>query len=380
MSTTQHLQRAAQVLLGACALSSAALAAAPTAPTSPGALHVKRVEMIDRQGFDRPMTAATMLVPAQWRHEGAVQWRVGSQCHPTQNFRLRAQAPDGSAQIELGPGEGWGVSSLGGQVQDCSPGAFADGREYLTGWVQRHRPGARILGWHPRPDKVGPPQQFNGPNSTMQTRQDASRMSISWSDQGREVHEILSVFTQVIDSQVGGAGMMVRTRQGMAFGVLSWRSNKGPVDVRTFDTLWDTFRRDPAWQARINAGNAAMARENADTHNKIMQIQAQTSRDTLNAMAQRGENARRTREEIADGQMRGYQARDASTDRMQRDNVRTIREVDVFRGSDGRGFELPHHYPHAWKLKDGSFVLTDSAGFDPQRDLGLAGERLQRVK
>ena len=54
--------------------------------------------------------------------------------------------------------------------------------------------------------------------------------------------------------------------------------------------------------------------------------------------------------------------------------------VCLFRGSDGRAVELPHHYPHAWKLKDGSFVLTDSASFDPQRDLGLAGERLQRAK
>ena len=49
-------------------------------------------------------------------------------------------------------------------------------------------------------------------------------------------------------------------------------------------------------------------------------------------------------------------------------------------GGSGTGVvELPNHYRHAWRMRDGTYVLTDSPNFDPQRDAGQAGEQLQRA-
>lgn len=114
----------------------------------------------------------------------------------------------------------------------------------------------------------------------------------------------------------------------------------GALDLRQFDAVWQTLCAEPEWQSRIDAGVAQMARENAETQTKIAQIR----RD------------------------------------MHADTVRTIREVDVYRGSSGPAAELPHHDKNHWKLNDGSYVLTDHHGFDPGRDLGVQRERLQLAR
>ncbi|MCC7258628.1 MAG: hypothetical protein IT486_09660, partial [Gammaproteobacteria bacterium] len=107
-----------------------------------------------------------------------------------------------------------------------------------------------------------------------------------------------------------------------------------PVPQRHFDLMWATLKTAPEWQARINAAEQQMAAQNA-----------------------------------------------ATQDRMHKDTVRTIREVQGYRDPRSGGVvELPQHYDHAWQLRDGSYVLTDDPDFDPRRDVGVAGEKLQRTR
>lgn len=128
------------------------------------------------------------------------------------------------------------------------------------------------------------------------------------------------------------------------------------------------------------AASSQMAQENAETQRRIAQIQGQMSRDTMAEIAKRGQIMAQTRADVAAIRDQTYRQRDASTDRTQRDNVNTIREIANYRAPGGGGVvELPNHYHHAWQLKDGSYVLTDSQTFDPARDLGVAGERLEVV-
>ena len=84
---------------------------------------------------------------------------------------------------------------------------------------------------------------------------------------------------------------------------------------------------------------------------------------------------------IAEMQTEGYRNRDATSDRMQRESIKAIREIETYRDPRSGGVvELPNHYRHAWRLQDGSYLLTDNQAFEPRRDLGIAGERLQVVK
>ena len=60
----------------------------------PGYLRLKRVQIIDRHGFDKPMPAMSMLVPADWSFDGQVRYaqKVGD---PSDLVRLafRAASP-----------------------------------------------------------------------------------------------------------------------------------------------------------------------------------------------------------------------------------------------------------------------------------------------
>jgi len=42
--------------------------------------------------------------------------------------------------------------------------------------------------------------------------------------------------------------------------------------------------------------------------------------------------------------------------------------------------ELSGYYDHAWRLNDGTYVLSNDAGFDPWKDLGVQGQRLEATK
>jgi hypothetical protein len=51
--------------------------------------------------------------------------------------------------------------------------------------------------------------------------------------------------------------------------------------------------------------------------------------------------------------------------------------VTPWRDAGGSTVELPNHFRHAWKLKDGSYLLTDDANFNPSRDLRIDGQALK---
>ena len=365
----------------AAALALQAASAAEQLPS--GAIRVQVAEIVDRQGFEKPMVAYTMMIPAGWRHEGTVEWKTGAKCVAAYQPRFRAQAPDGSSVIEILPGEGWGANNFGANAGGCPQGNFQNAQQYLNAWVQRHRPGAQWLDYRPRPDK-----SRAGINSAMpgggffKSWFEVGQALIGYTQNGREMRESIAVAISFSHSSFIGLGnRSMQTINGQSHGVLTWRASEGQLDFRLFDAVWQTLRRGEQWNARITAAESQMAQENAQTQARISQIQSQMSRDTMNEIAKRGQIMAQTRAEISDMQNRGYAARSQSQDQMQRDRIKVIREIETYREPRTGGVvELPNHYRHAWQLKDGTYVLTDSQAFEPRRDLGIDGELLKVVK
>ena len=67
------------------------------------ALRVREVEIIDRNGFERPVPAARMLVPYDWQAQGGVMWNPTGQCSRSGIFEWAAWSPDGLYGVELMP-------------------------------------------------------------------------------------------------------------------------------------------------------------------------------------------------------------------------------------------------------------------------------------
>ncbi len=79
-------------------------------------------------------------------------------------------------------------------------------------------------------------------------------------------------------------------------------------------------------------------------------------------------------------QTQGWRDRQQSGDRQQQATVQAIRGVAPWRDAGGATVELPDHYRHAWKLKDGSYLLTDDPNFDPARQLRIEGQALKPAR
>ncbi len=358
---------------------SAPLLAQPAAPTGAAAapLRVQLLEIIDRQGFERPMPAYTMFVPAGWRSQAEVRWNIQAPCMRIYQPVLKAESPDGTQALELTPGEGWGRGSMGALAPGCPTAGAQSAEQYLQGWLQRHRPGARVLELRTRADKVQRPPPMQGQGYESRRVLDAAQALIERPGPTPQ-RELLVTVVNFGHMRMAGMGGLppIEAASGESAGVLAWRAPGAGPDARAFDALWSSFRQNPEWAGRIARAQQQMTQENAQTQMQISQLQHQGAMDTLRQQAQRGEDAHRTRQEIAQMQNQGWQNRQQGQDRQHQATVQALRGVAPWRDAGGGTVELPNHYRHAWKLKDGSYVLTDDPGFDPARTLRIEGQAL----
>ena len=385
--TRRAVLRMASPLLAALLVAAAIPLAAQPAGASTWRAQI--AEIIDRKGFEKPMVAMTVMLPAGWRTEGEIVWASSLDCGRPYQPKLQARSADGRSAIELAPGGTWLAGNAGTPSVPCQRASFATAESYLRAWVGRHRPGAQWLDYRVRPERSRAPVDMPFPGGGGSRKwMEAGQALIGYEQGGQPMREALAVTIGFTSSRMALPGIApMQSLQGDSYGVLSWRAPDGQLDFRQFDAMWQTLRSDERWQARIDQGtqatNAAIARDNDETQRKIGQINAETSRQTLEAMKQRGEIGRTAREDVAAINNGIVRDRDATGERIHSANVRSVREVELYRGSTVGGsgrVELPNHYQHAWRLRDGSYVMTDSPNFDPDRDLGMPGEQLQRTR
>ena len=143
------------------ALAAGSGATAQARPLPAGALRVKPAEIIDRHGFEKPLVAATMLVPLGWKGEGGVEWNpMDPRGGEGYRFNWKATAPDGVGAIAVLPAERWSHGNFPMPQNNCLSSTASGVRAYLEWFVQRSRPGARVLDFRARPDLAAPYQQL----------------------------------------------------------------------------------------------------------------------------------------------------------------------------------------------------------------------------
>ena len=362
----------------------------------PGYLRLKRVEIVDRHGFEKPMPAMSLLVPTDWSFDGEVRLaqRVGN---PEDLVRLafRTSSPDGRLAIEMFPGWGWTwaddpmmrqaiqsqnamSAQLGGARSEVAPPMSA--RDFLTRVaVPRLRPGARVLGTEPIPDldqalqaQIKQAQAMAAQAGVqMRLRADQARARIQ-SASGKTPFEewitaVVITRTTAMPSMNPGTGQMVQTAmyQSTADQLFGLRAPPGelPAHEKLFRTVLSTVRVDPIWQARVSQVQANMAASNV-----------QGARDRSRIIAQSAEDTRRTIRE-------GYEARQKSEDRNAERWSDAMRGLQTFRNpSTGEDVKLSNQYPHAWANGSGEYVMSDTPGFNPAQVLHGSWTELQPVR
>ena len=360
-------------LLGAALVSagqSYALQATRSAP-----LRVERAEIMDRRGFEKPLLAYTLLVPVGWRGEGEVEYPPYNGCNPPSRLNWRATSPDGVSGIQIVPEEQWSFSTLPQQPDGCLHGQASSARQYLEWWVQRHRPGARVLDFRARPDLAQPFQHTQQEANGMRSWVDAGEILIAYQHRGRQVREAYSNVIFFIHTRfpVIDPTQPIELLQGLSAAGFAMRMPDGALDFKAIEALRKSVHAAPEWKRRmIQAAN--------DRHRIAMQSNAQIAADNRRAAAERARLSASTAQELNDIQMGTWQSRNESMDRTQREAVEAIRGVETYADPHyGGSVQLSSQYQDAWQLRDGSYVLTDDPTFDPAR-LNLEGQRLKPVQ
>lgn len=363
----------------AAVLAAGCFAAAATLPSSasaaPGGQRFRMVDIIDPNGFGKPMPALRGLVPADWQPQGGVVWNPRPQCG-ADGIQIRWMAGDArtGVGVELLPVMSWQANNLPMQIPTgasahCLNAPITTARAYLEALVRVTRPGAQILDYRPQPDIVRAagfqPSHDVSPMGELRNWAEAGDVLIGYNFQGRNFREIIRGVAVFNTTTMPGVmpGEIREFLIGNSLPAFAMRAPDGALDFKLFDTIHRSFKTDPEWAARMAEHNAIIAKTNAkgaaDRHAIRMQTNAEIS-SMIN---------------------KGWADRQASQDRTQEKFVRTIRGVELYADpAAGRPVELPNTYDHAWRLQDGTYMMTDNPNFDPNVEFGVNGTRLQVIR
>lgn len=339
----------------------------------PGAQRFQVVEIIDRNGFERPIPAARVMVPMGWQTQGAVVWNPQTTCQAdAARFEWAAGDPRGVGAVEIMPGTAWQSSNLPPQFQSaggCTNAAIADIRQYLEALVQVRRPGAVVLDFRPRPDESQKLNAMLGPQQSMPGMEyrawaEAGEVLIGYRYQSQNIREIIGASAIFNHTRMADAmGGVMEFLSGTALPAFAMRAPDGAMDFQLYETIRKSVKLDEGWQARMNKHNQTIAQINAKGARERSRITAQAS-DDISTMIHEG-----------------WKKRQAIMDKSQENWSLGMREQELYNDPQmGEQVELPSTYNHAWRLQDGSYLMTDNPNLNPNVEFGINATELQRAQ
>jgi len=338
----------------------------------PGALRAQMVEIMDTNGFERPLPAAFGFIPVGWRAQGGIQWGQQFMCTNGYNFNWVAQSPDGLQTVAILPQAKWETNNYGAgpSTPGCGSAQITSVQQYLQQLIARSPLGARVLDYRARPDIAARFRHLNVATPTamgeMRTWVESGEAQFAFNQQGRDMRGILvatGVFSLMRSTGVN-PGQTMDALTGFVFPGFAATAPNGQFNAQFAEAIRQSFLPNPAWEAQISRHNSAISR-----------VAAEEIRKRGKAISETNDYISLLRQQTSD-------MRAKSDERRQREFGETIKGVETYDDANapaGR-VELSSMYNHAWRLNDGSYVLSNDAGFEPYRDLGVEGRHLERTQ
>ena len=360
---------------------SVTIAAGATRESGPPVTYRMRLaRLVDRSGFERPMTALSLLLPADWSFTGSPIYMTRPGC-PANLVRLafKASSPDNRITIELMPSKVWqwadNQTMLQGMQQSNAMMASAGGEGCAIGppmnaetflrrvVVPDARAGARVVGAEVLPEAI---TQLRAEASTyedvaarqgipLRIRGDAARIRLEYSLNGQPFEESLAAIVVAADTTLPTPfGPTLFSNFG-ADHLLAARVPQGQLDreERLLRVIMGSIKVDQQWQWRVQETVKRMEAEAAAQAGERARVLARASQDTARIIHETYQNSSRSREHSMEGwsqYMRGVQSYRNTT--------------------SGDTVDLPSEFGHAWAGPNGQYLVTDSATFNPNQSGG----------
>ena len=337
-----------------------------------GILRFEPAVIIDASGFERPMAASTLFIPLGWRAEGGVLWGSEYLCTNGYNFNWAAVSSDGLERIAVLPQMKWEWNNFGAPVSSpgCQSAPYTDITQFLQASISGMQPGARIEGVRQREDLQ---RQFASYNQTTpmpmgesRTWVEAAEMSYRFTLQGRDMRgsmAAVAVFSLMRTNPGSGMGVM-DVVTGYVFPAYGASAPAERFNPALYEAIRQSIKTNPEWERRITGHNVAIGKA------------------ALEESRKRAAMIARSNEEVSRIRQEAWNAYQESADRRAREFGELMKGVETYADADAPGgqVELSQQYNHAWRLTDGTYVLSNDANFDPWRDLKVEGKRLEAVR
>ena len=362
-------------------------------PLPKGVLRLQRTSIMDPSGFEKPMVAATAFAPVGWRTQGGYFWGSGGPCATGDVLvNWSAIAPDGISAIAFVSKPRWEINQIFFNLDRAQPGAcetanWTTAQQYLEALAREAAPQARILDYRTRTDliqeheainKMIPPLQSEF--MQVQMRVDAGQILFAHTVNGREVREMIVArvgFTETRYADLMNPGKLsMITLQAFPSSVIYARAPAGELNLDLPTVISKSVRPMPDWSTRVFKHNmeqqernfrAMMERSKADAAQRQQMFDAHQRKmaDLQASQAQRD---------------RMYDQQGVASDRQQREFVETVRGVETYHEPvEGGVVQLDNTYDHAWRVRDGTYLLTNDPNFRPGL-IGLEGQQLNKVQ
>lgn len=366
---------------------------APNSSSLPrGTWRVQPADIVDGQGFERPLVAYRVLVPVGWRAEGGVVWNVQNPCAGSDYaVRWSITAPDGVSVLAFVPQPKWQIVRSYLPIPmtrgPCEGPGWTNVQQYLEGLARQTFPQGRILDFRARPDLARPIVEMLRQLPAMQSdllqarqRAEAGEIMVATNVDGRETRDVIRAVVMFNETRMmdimnpGRVGQ--ETLDAVPLSVAFMRGPADGFDLRLADLVERSMLQMSEWNNRVfehNRRKQQAAFEAAIRAGNISQQQLQAMNQAHQARMQALDANRQVNDRL-------YDQRSLSSDRQQREFVEAIRGVETYHEPVAGGVvQLDNTYQHAWRVRDGSYLLTDDPDFRPGL-IGLEGQALRRVE
>lgn len=329
------------------------------------ASQAREYEIIDRTSFERPMVAATVELPDDWRIQSNILW--GRNPCGGYLWHIQAWSGDGEVQLEGLPSFTFSgsanpmthmslQSSIAQQVEFTGHCAYCAARmvgsiqEFVSSYyVPVFRPGAEIKEFVPDVEATASSQQeLQLSIAAMQglirpVNAEVAKVRLDYLADGKRLSEWIWVQLTATENTMVG---YVDTRVG----TLTLRAPSESID--RYENILDhaivTTNINPQWQARVNQALNQMSQSATQHAGRRAQIMSESQREIGNMMQQGYEARQQTLDELYDRSSRARLGIGGYTDPL-----------------SGQRYEAEYGHDQIWVNQFGEYLPGSDPYFDP---------------
>lgn len=334
-------------------------------------MRFKRYAITDDQGF-QGMEVFHGIMPIDWTVKGGVTWKMA--LAEPELIRIHWGDPQDMSAFDVYPVinfcwsdiVGRGGRNLPGQIfagniiKETPTDQFDAIEKVIVGMLRPDLANARVVKKEPLPDAAQAihDQVNTDPNWPISIA--VGRETFEYDLNGQTMQEIIcGVFS------VGGGPSVNNYRIWSVTQATSERAPKATFDqLNPINAIMiKSLQINPQWNQKVadlisQRKQQALANQRQAAANQQAQFNAIESRISAQTAAN-------------DAQHASYWQHSADLQRQSDARADVMREVSPWKDSNGDTYKLPNNYGHAWSGADGTIIMNNDAGYNPNSDPNL---------